>query len=312
MKRPCGAGERARLEGRGCERGAHADGSDPSAHADLNGLAEFKYVAFKRGEWKSFDTYATDFLANTAALPGAVVGAYSRIRAACWAYGNGWSLRALWAEWSTHAGTEDRSALEAALSELERRGVVIVARGDVELTIADPAMHANLLRKELARERKGSHRERIGARQDETSREKSREKSRGTSVLPPSPSSTSVPLPEDPPRSASSVARDRVKTEDCQKCPKEGDHAGFDQEAKQPCSCKRGRNRAARYARAAAQDAGQKKPPGRNGDTRSFAEVLESLKAGGIVEAASPSAADDIQDARNGIVDLDDDLSGAP
>jgi len=71
---------------------------------------------------------------------------------------------------------------------------------------------------------------------------------------------------------------------DCSRCPKDGDDAGFDLEAKKPCSCKRGRARAARYARAAADDAGQKKPrraAETGGGPRPLKEMLESFKSRG-------------------------------
>jgi len=178
-------------------------------------IKDFAPVEFRRGEWKGFETYATDFLTNTAALAGDVVGAYARVRAACWAYGNGWSLRASRSDWTTHAGVQGDASLEIALRVLEERGVLLVERGESDLAIADPAMHAVMLRKQRARERKGNSRERRGVGQGRTrsetsrgkSRERSREKSRGTSVLPPS----SSPLPP----SSSESGTDAAPSEPC-------------------------------------------------------------------------------------------------
>ncbi len=171
-------------------------------------IEDFEPVEFKRGEWKSFETYATDFLTNTAALPLAAVGAYARARAALWAYGNGWSLKTTAQAWATHAGAQDAAELEAVLRDLEQRGIVFLVRDGSGLTMIDPAMHADMARKEKRRNRKKTHRERSretshGASR-ETRRAKVRETSRGTSVLPPS----SVLLPDSSCSPTSTVPTD--------------------------------------------------------------------------------------------------------
>lgn len=117
-------------------------------------ISDFAPVEFRRGDWRCFETFATDFLAETAALPAVAVAAYARLRAAMWAYGDGWLLDATGMEAQTHAGVTDRAALEAALEQLVRRGVLLVERVDDRFVIADPSIHRNLIRKQGQRERK--------------------------------------------------------------------------------------------------------------------------------------------------------------
>ncbi len=179
--------------------------------------AEFEPVEFERGKWKSFETYATDFLTNTAALPLAAVGVYSRMRASIWAYGNGWSLTATLLAWLTHSGARDSTELDAAIEVLEQRGIAIFERDGLNLTVIEPYMHADLRRKEKRRtqkvrsrktSRETGHATSVGtshATSHATSHETSHETSRETSVLPPS----SVPLP---PTSTSPATATKAKT----------------------------------------------------------------------------------------------------
>lgn len=115
---------------------------------------ELEEVEFRRS-WKAFDTFPTDFLATTAALRLDHVGVYSRVRAAVWLYGDGWSHRATMEAWRVHTGTGSIREVREALKQLAARELLFVEESADELTIADPAMHADLLRKEQGRNRKG-------------------------------------------------------------------------------------------------------------------------------------------------------------
>lgn len=173
-------------------------------------IGQFEDVEFARGHWKAFETFATDFLTNTSALPLAVVGAYGRLRASFWAYGNGWSLEAPIRAWLTHTGALDAAEFDAAVEALAQRGLIIVERGEATVALADPFMHADLLRKQRARDRTARCRAIASERQEGappktsrvTSRATSRATPRVTSELPPS----SVPSPRSQPASPTATS----------------------------------------------------------------------------------------------------------
>lgn len=77
------------------------------------------------------------------------------------------------------------------------------------------------------------------------------------------------------PRSTSASARVRAP-EACTSCPEGGDEAGFNSTTGTTCSCARGRARAARYARGAAQDRAQK-PTATRGGTKSMADLVAKM-----------------------------------
>lgn len=117
---------------------------------------DFEEVEFSR-DWKAFDFFAGDFIAGTNALPPGVVGIYARLRAALWVFGSGWVHSATLEEWCVHAGTKNVRELRAAYAPLVSRGLVLIDEVGPLMTIADPAIYRDLLRKERERRRK-SHR----------------------------------------------------------------------------------------------------------------------------------------------------------